>query len=80
VLDAQVAPDLTWRWKDEDEFAAAQRLGRFTPAEAAAIRGEAETALTAVATRAWPFDAGWERCRPDPSWPIPALPSEWDRD
>lgn len=80
VLDVRGAPDLTWRWKDEDEFAAALRLGRFSPDEALTIRGEAEIALKAVAVRSWPFDAGWERWRPDPSWTIPDLPSGWDQD
>ena len=78
VLDVIVAPDRAWQWKDEDEFAAAQRLGRFTPTEAAAIRAEGEAAVRAIEQRAWPFDAGWEFSRPDPSWPVPRLPAGWD--
>jgi hypothetical protein len=80
VLDVVVAPDLSWRWKDEDEFAAAQRLGRFSPAEAAAIRADGEAAIARVERRAWPFAAGWDAWRPDPSWPVPSLPPDWDAD
>jgi hypothetical protein len=30
---------------------------------------------------AWsiPFDEGWEHWRPDPGWPLPELPDDWDR-
>ncbi len=80
VLDMVVLPDLSWHWKDEDEFAAAQRIGRFTPEEAAAIRAEGETAIAAVKQRAWPFDASWNEWRPDPAWPVPTLPEGWDLD
>ena len=71
VLDVDVEPDLSWRWKDEDEFAAAVRVGRFTAEEAAAIRREGEAAIADVEARAWPFGAGWERWRPDPAWRRP---------
>ncbi|MGH2558391.1 MAG: DUF402 domain-containing protein [Thermomicrobiales bacterium] len=78
LLDVVVAPDLSWAWKDEDEFAAAQRIGRFSPDQATAIRTEGEAAIRAIERRAWPFDAGWESWRPDPSWAIPTLPAGWD--
>jgi hypothetical protein len=78
VLDLVVAPDLSWRWKDEDEFADAQRLGRFTPSQAAAVRAEGETAIRTIEARAWPLNHGWETWRPDPAWPIPSLPHDWD--
>ena len=57
VLDVDIAPDGTWVWKDEDEFAAAQRLGHFSPAEAAAIRAEGESVIAALERSAWPFNA-----------------------
>jgi len=80
LLDVVVAPDRSWRWKDEDELAAAVRLGRFTHAEAAAIRAEGEAVIGAVARRAWPFDAGWEHWRPDPRWSLSTMPAAWDSD
>lgn len=74
VLDIWVDPDLSWKWKDEDELEAAVRLGRFTDAEAKAIRAEDERVI-----EEWPFPTGWEDWRPDPSWLIPELPEGWDR-
>ncbi len=37
-LDIQVAPDRSWRWKDEDELELAVELGRLTDDQAGAIR------------------------------------------
>jgi hypothetical protein len=80
VLDLDVSPDLRWRWKDEHEFADALSIGRFTSQEAAAIRAEGERVIADIEARHWPFDAGYEQWRPDPSWEIPNLPSNWDYD
>lgn len=76
VLDVVVRPDRTWYWKDEDEFAEAVRLGVIGHGEAAAVRAEGErltTHLDAV------VPTGWESWRPDPGWPVLALPEGWDR-
>jgi hypothetical protein len=73
VLDIWIEPDGTWEWKDADELEEAVRLGRFSAPEAEAIRAAGERVLAA---RPWP--TGWEGWRPDPSWPIPELPAEWD--
>ena len=73
ALDVWIAPDGTWSWKDEDDFAEAQELGVFTPAEAAAVRAEGERV---IAAHPWP--TGWEDWRPDPRWQLPALPPGWD--
>jgi hypothetical protein len=74
-----VAPDLrSWRWKDEDELAWAQEVGRVTAAEAQAIRAEGDRVLERVRRRAAPFSDGWERWAPDPAWTVPELPAAWD--
>lgn len=78
TLDIVVKPDGSWSWKDRDEFEAARRVGRFSPAEAEAIRAEAARVIESIETRAWPFNAGWERWRPDSSWTTPTIPSDWD--
>ena len=78
TLDLVVAPDLrSWRWKDEDELALEQEMGRVTAAEARAIRAEGERVLARVRRRAPPFGDGWERWAPDPAWTVPALPAAW---
>jgi hypothetical protein len=63
------------QWKDEDEFEAAIRCGRLTPTEAREVRAEAERV---IAERPWP--TGWEEFAPDPRWPVPELPVDWERD
>lgn len=78
LLDILVEPDGSWTWKDEDEFDAAQRVGRFSPVEAAAIRAEAASVIEQIEARSWPFNAGWKQWRPDPSWKIPMIPTNWD--
>jgi hypothetical protein len=59
ALDVEVAPDQSWRWKDEDDFAEAVALGAFDADEAAGIRAEGERV---IAAKPWP--TGWESWRP----------------
>ena len=79
-LDIAVYPDGTWEWKDEDEFAAAQRAGLVGPSLAQRVRDAGHAAVRRI--RAWdsPFRDGWESWQPDPDWPVPELPEDWDRD
>jgi hypothetical protein len=72
-LDIVVDPDLSWRWKDEDELAEAVELGRLTDTQAQAIRREGERAIVDIEARRWPFDGSLTTWRPDPAWPIPPL-------
>jgi hypothetical protein len=60
-------------WKDEDAFEAAQRVGRLTPDEAAAIRAEGERVID---EHPWP--TGWENWRPPDGWQRPLLPADSD--
>jgi uncharacterized protein len=69
-LDLVVAPDGTYRWKDEDELEQAAALGLL---DAEAVRAEA-----ARVVEEWPFPTGWEDWRPEPTWPLPQLPEGWD--
>jgi hypothetical protein len=74
VLDVWVGPDRRAHRKDEDELAAAVAAGALTPAEAAAAERSAAEVEDRVRAWAPPFDAGWERWRPDPSWAPASLP------
>ena len=73
ALDVWVEPDGRWQWKDEEDFAEAQRLGVLDAAAAAAVRSEGERV---IAARPWP--TGWEAWRPPAEWRPLALPSGWD--
>jgi len=76
LLDIVVPPDGPWYWKDEDEFVAGQRVGRFSPDQAAAIRAEGEAAVSVIEAGDWPLGTDWEHWRPHPDWPIPELPNQ----
>src|SRR5215207_3099689 len=65
--------DGSWRWKDVDELDVAIDVGFYTPEEAAAFRAEGEAVIAE-----WPFPTGWEAWEPDPAWPLPTLPADWD--
>jgi hypothetical protein len=79
-LDIVVRPDLSgWAWKDEDRLARAVEAGRYTHAEAKAIRAEGERTLARLLAGEFPFDSHWEFWRPPREWPVPSLPEGWDR-
>jgi hypothetical protein len=73
ALDIRVAPDGSWRWKDEDDFAEARALGVLDDEAAAVVRAEGERV---VAQRPWP--TGWEDWRPPSNWTPLSLPRGWD--
>ncbi|MEV6163327.1 DUF402 domain-containing protein [Streptomyces sp. NPDC052052] len=77
-LDISVYPDRSWVWRDEDEFAQAQRVGLMTPQTAVRVREAGRAAVEVIRDWGAPFRDGWERWRPDPLWPVPALPDDWD--
>lgn len=79
VLDLVPADDLsTVELKDEDEFEWACGAGVIDGHRAALIRSRADAAVADVTARRWPFDADWSRWTPDPGWPRPSLPSDWN--
>jgi hypothetical protein len=73
ALDVWIESDGSWRWKDEHELAVGVEVGFFSPEQAEAFRAEGERVIAE-----WPFPTGWEEWRADPSWPVPALPAEWE--
>ncbi|MGW2932435.1 cytidylyl-2-hydroxypropylphosphonate hydrolase [Streptomyces sp. NPDC001156] len=78
-LDICVYPDHSWGWRDEDEFAQAQRDGLMNPRLAERVREAGLSAVEAIRTWQAPFSDGWQHWRPDPSWSVPSLPEDWDR-
>ncbi len=77
VLDIVAGPDLTWNWKDEDDFLALVERGFFTREQAASIRAEGERMAAAIERNDSPFCDGWEAWRPDAGWPVPEIPEDW---
>jgi len=76
VLDVVIAPDRSWRWKDEHEIDAALDAGRITASDLGMLRAEGERMIALAETGAFPFDGTWCDFRPDPDWPPPAIPAE----
>ncbi len=80
-LDVVVAPDRTWRWKDEEEFA--HHLAHpdvYWVDDADAVREEGERVIKLVEAGEFPFDGSGTEYRPNGSWSIPAaMPVGWDR-
>jgi predicted RNA-binding protein associated with RNAse of E/G family len=78
VLDVIVDPDLTWRWKDEDELAVFVERGVVDEALERRIRGEALRVIADAQARRAPFGEDWQAWRPDADWGLPELPAGWD--
>ena len=79
VLDLIIQPDLVhFEWKDEDEVVFMVEHGLMTAAQAVAARAEGERALDRARRQERPFNEDWPSWRPDPSWPVPVLPSGWE--
>ena len=78
-LDIVVSPDGSWHYKDDEHLEAWIRRGRWTLSEVAEIRAEGARVGTLLADgRRWWSDE-WANWRPDPDWPQPSLPNDWDR-
>ncbi len=82
VLDLWIEADGTVHVKDADELVEAERAGRLTAEQAAAIRLNAEHGRASFLAGDWPFDDAWTRWRPDATWTTPDLSTDerWDVD
>jgi predicted RNA-binding protein associated with RNAse of E/G family len=78
-LDLQIKPDLSWSWKDEDEFAELCRLGAIAKDKERAIRRDGAKMARQIEEVAWPFSGGWPDWRPEPAWPVPQIADHWER-
>jgi hypothetical protein len=78
IIDLVVGADGEPRWKDEDEYAHARRVGFITDEQDRHLAGARDRALAMVEQWAGPFADGWDTWSPDPSWSNPTLPAGWD--
>ena len=77
-LDIVISPSYDWRWKDVEEYQNAIRMGFIRPEWVGRVeRARAEVAAR-FKERRYPLDGAWLNWRPDPSWPSPCLPPDWD--
>jgi hypothetical protein len=78
TLDIDVTPELTWRWRDEQELTNHVTEGFYTAALAAAARREGEDVIAALRRRDHECLRGWPQWRPPADWGIPPLVAGWD--
>ena len=65
----------SWEWKDVEEFAATGE-SRY-PGRVHEIQAEGDRVAKALdAGERW-WDEAWEHWTPDPAWPVPVLPANW---
>ena len=76
-LDVVVEPDLSWHWKDERELQDLVDVGVFSQETADAIRRGGLEVVQLAESRGAPFNEGWEKWEPDPSWKQAILPAGW---
>jgi hypothetical protein len=79
-LDIVVAPDLSWQWKDEEEFL--ERLAipeHYWVADEAAVREEGLRVVKEIEAGVFPFDGTWTDFVPPAGWELPGLEPGWDR-
>jgi predicted RNA-binding protein associated with RNAse of E/G family len=74
MLDIVVDPDLSWRWKDEDELTEAVASGLVSEGWAERVRSEGRRVVRRIEGRQPPFTEPWDRWEPDPAWRTPTLP------
>lgn len=75
MVDLVIEPDLTYRWKDEDEYQQGRRLGIVDDTDHAEVEKARDQALAMLERRTGPFEARWLSWRRDLDWPIPTLPA-----
>jgi hypothetical protein len=79
MLDVVAEPDLSWRWKDLEEFDELAERKILEPATCDRVRAEALAVIDDLEQRRPPFSEQWPAWRPDASWTIPSLPIGWDQ-
>ena len=80
-LDIVVAPDRSWRWKDEAEFAEhLEHPEVYWVPDPEVVRAEGERLVKLIEAGDFPFDGAGTDFRPDPGWSVPTvMPAGWDR-
>jgi hypothetical protein len=76
-LDIVVNPDLSWSWKDEDEFEEVIARGFYSDSQISSIRAEANRMVRVIEDCEPPFSDEWGDWRPDADWQVPEIPEDW---
>jgi predicted RNA-binding protein associated with RNAse of E/G family len=77
TLDINVAPDLTWKWRDTESLDEHVKHGFYTDSLASEVWNEARRAIGEIERGEHACLKGWCDWLPDPGWTIPEIPPEW---
>jgi len=78
-LDLVIYPDLTYEWKDEDDYQKAISHGMILPEWVQEIDIATSEVMDRLEKRQYPFDGSWLDWKPDATWSPPKLPANWDK-
>ena len=78
-LDIIIRPDLSFEWKDEDDYQQAIEHGVIFPEWVQGIEAAKKDVFAKLERRQYPFDGRWLNWMPDPNWEPPKLPVNWDK-
>lgn len=78
-LDIIIEPTYEWRWKDVDDYQRGIECGILRKEWVQAINTAKPEVFDKLAKREYPFDSFWLTWKPDPTWPPPTLPGNWDK-
>jgi hypothetical protein len=80
TLDIVINPDMSeWKWKDDDEFGEAQKVGFYSKEKAGEIWHAGERAVRLITLERRSYYEKWTTWQADPKWEIPTLSPLWDR-
>jgi len=80
MLDVVISPDMSkWKWKDDDEFAEAQKVGFYSSEKAREIWAEGEKAVKLITSERRSLYEEWKTWQANPQWEFPKLSPHWDK-
>ena len=78
-FDLDINPDLSFKWKDEDEYQKAMDRGLIVPEWIQQIEKAKPEIFGRLEKHQYPFDGSWLDWMPDPTWTPPPPPKNWDK-
>jgi hypothetical protein len=80
MLDVVISPDMSkWKWKDDDEFVEAERVGFYSHEKAQEIWNIGKNAIKTVTVDRRPLYEKWKIWQAKPEWRIPELSPLWNK-
>jgi protein associated with RNAse G/E len=78
-LDLVIHPNFPLEWKDLDDYQKAIDHGIISDEWSMEIEKAKQDVLDKLERRQYPLNGAWVDWKPDPTWPIPALPGNWNK-